>query len=440
MSIRPVDVIIKKRNGKAHTMDEIEFMVNGYTRGEIPDYQVSAWLMACFLNGLNEEETFFLTRAMLHSGKTLDLSSIQKPKVDKHSTGGVGDKVSLVLAPAVAACGVAVPMTSGRALGFSGGTLDKLESIPGFKVNLTEEEFIDILNEVGYVMSGQTETLAPADKKLYALRDVTGTVEFIPFITSSILSKKLAEGAEAVVLDVKFGSGAFMRTIEDATRLAHSIVDTAGRLGRRVIAVISSMEQPLGKAVGNSLEVVESIECLRGGGPEDVVELVSVLGGLMLFCAGIVGSTSEAEAIVLDKIRNGEALERFKHSVRRQGGDVSSIENPDKLPRAALNYRVKAMRDGYVVSIDTEAIGTASMYLGAGRLRTDDSIDHACGMLIEKKIGDKVIEGETIATLHYNNPLYLEKAVQLVEKAYNIGKKSQAEFRLIHGVIDKHNG
>ncbi|MGQ9615041.1 MAG: thymidine phosphorylase [Spirochaetota bacterium] len=437
--MRPVEVIIKKRNGKAHTVDEIEFMVKGYTEGEIPDYQVSAWLMACFLNGLNEEETFFLTRAMLRSGNIFDLSSIPKPKVDKHSTGGVGDKISLVLAPAVAACGVAVPMTSGRALGFSGGTLDKLESIPGFNVNLTEEEFIDILNEVGYVMSGQTRTLAPADKKLYALRDVTGTVEFIPFITSSILSKKLAEGAEAIVVDVKFGSGAFMKTIEDARRLAHSVVDIAERLGRKVIAVISSMEQPLGKAVGNSLEVIESIECLRGGGPEDVVELVGVLGGLMLLCAGFVDSAPEGKVMVLEKLKNGEALERFKHSVRRQGGDVSSIENPEKLPEAALKTKVKTRREGYVVSIDTEAIGTACMYLGAGRLKTDDSIDHACGIIIEKKIGDRVTEGEAIATLHYNRALYLERAVQLVEKAYIIGKKPQSEFRLIHGVIDKHN-
>lgn len=436
MSMRPVDIIIHKRKGGAHPFDEIEFMVNGYTRGEIPDYQVSAWLMACFLNGLDDEETYFLTKAMLYSGKGLDLSSISKPKVDKHSTGGVGDKVSLVLAPAAASCGVAVPMTSGRALGFSGGTLDKLESIPGFNVHLTEMEFIAVLKEVGYVMSGQTEALAPADRKLYALRDVTGTVECIPLITSSILSKKLAEGADSVVMDVKFGSGAFMKTINEARRLANSLVLTAKRLGKKVVAILSSMGQPLGRTIGNSLEVIESIECLKGGGPEDVMELVTVLGGRMLLAAGIAGSSEEGESMILDTLQSGEAFERFKRSVHRQGGDVESIEHPESLPHAALHKEVRAGHSGYISAIDTESVGAASMYLGAGRLRKEDAIDPAAGIVVQKKLGDRVSAGETIATLHYNNSMYLDRAIQLVEKSYTIGEQPETEFRLIHGVVE----
>lgn len=434
--MRPVDIIIHKRKGGAHPFDEIEFMVNGYTRGEIPDYQVSAWLMACFLNGLDDEEAYFLTKAMLYSGKVLDLSSISKPKVDKHSTGGVGDKVSLVLAPAAASCGVAVPMTSGRALGFSGGTLDKLESIPGFNVHLTEMEFIAVLKEVGYVMSGQTEALAPADRKLYALRDVTGTVECIPLITSSILSKKLAEGADSVVMDVKFGSGAFMKTIDEARRLASSLVLTAKRLGKKVVAILSSMDQPLGRTIGNSLEVIESIECLKGGGPEDVMELVTVLGGRMLLAAGIAGSSEEGESMILGTLQSGEAFKRFKRSVHRQGGDVESIEHPESLPHAALRKEVRAGHSGYIRAIDTESVGAASMYLGAGRLRKEDAIDPAAGIVVQKKLGDRVSAGETIATLHYNNSMYLDRAIQLVEKSYKIGEQPETEFRLIHGVVE----
>jgi len=382
MPYRPYDIITAKRDGRAHSRDEIAYFITEYTKGGIPDYQVSAWLMACFLNGLNEEETYYLTDAMLHSGSIIDLSSIEKPKVDKHSTGGVGDKVSLILAPAVAANGVAVPMTSGRGLGFSGGTLDKLESIPGFNVNLSEDEFVRVLDEVGYAMIGQTETLAPADKKLYALRDVTGTVENTALITASILSKKIAEGADSVVMDVKSGSGAFMKSLEQSRKLARSLMKTADLLGKRVTCIISSMDQPLGRTVGHSLEVIESVECLRGGGPEDLVDLVTLLGGHMLMHARLVDDVETGREKIRNKLNSGEALERFLHSVRRQAGDVRAIEDTRKLPHARFSEEVSADRDGYVCAINTELIGTAATFIGAGRFKKEDSIDPATGMAI----------------------------------------------------------
>jgi len=435
MNIRPYDVIIKKRKGKVHTVREIEYFIKNYTKGEIPDYQVSAWLMASFLNGLNEDETCFLTEAMLHSGKIIDLSSIKKPKVDKHSTGGVGDKISLILAPAVAACGVAVPMTSGRGLGFTGGTLDKLESIPGYNVHLSEKEFISVLKEVGFAMTGQTEFIAPADKKLYALRDVTGTVESIPLITSSILSKKFAEGADSVVMDVKFGSGAFMKTIEESRRLATSLVSTAERMGKKVICVLSNMNQPLGKAVGNSLEVIESIDCLRGNEQEDIIELVSVLGGYMLLAAGIVDTVEKGMQKIKSSVRNGEAFEKFKKSVELQGGSIESILDVQNLPCAHLSMEINARENGYITSINTENIGTAAVFLGAGRFTKEDSIDHASGIKIHKKIGDAVEAGEKLATLSYNDGKHLKRATDLVRECYSIGKEPPDDYRLIYEVI-----
>jgi pyrimidine-nucleoside phosphorylase len=424
-----------KRDGGKHSREEIEFFVRGITDGDIPDYQVSAWLMACFLNGLDEDETLYLTDAMLHSGTTFDLSSIDKPKVDKHSTGGVGDKVSLVLAPAVAACGVAVPMTSGRGLGFSGGTLDKLESIPGFNVNLTQEEFVDVLRDVGFSMIGQTENLAPADKKLYALRDVTGTVENRALITASILSKKIAEGADSIVMDVKSGSGAFMKTLDESRMLARSLATTASKLGKKLTCVISNMDQPLGNAVGNSLEVIESIECLKGDGPQDLVDLVALLGGYMLVHAGVARSAEKGGDLIRRKLKNGEALERFKHSVNRQGGDVESVDNMQRLPHAQSSIDITADRSGYVEAMNAELMGVAAIYIGAGRFKKEDTIDTSTGIIVHKKIGDRVENGVPLATLHFNSRVGVEKASELVRAAYTIGDHKPHQFQLVHEVI-----
>ena len=435
MQFRPYDIIRKKRDGGIHTRDEVAFFIQGYTDGRIPDYQVSAWLMACFLNGLNEDETYFLTDAMLHSGTVIDLSSIDKPKVDKHSTGGVGDKISLILAPAVAACGVAVPMTSGRGLGFSGGTLDKLESIPRFNVNLTEDEFVKTLDEVGFVMSGQTETLAPADRKLYALRDVTGTVENVSLITASILSKKIAEGADSIVMDVKSGSGAFMKSIEESRILSHSLTTTAEKMGKKLTCILSNMDQPLGRAVGNSLEVIESIECLHGEGPADVLELVTLLGAHMLLHAGLTDTVEAGKNMVMERIQSGEAFERFVHSVRMQGGSEEVVMHPEKFEHAQASVSVKSKKTGYVESIDTEQIGTASVFIGAGRFTKDDDVDPSAGMTIHKKIGDPVQTGEELVTIHFNREDGVEHAVSLVQDAYVLGNQKPEAFQLIHEVI-----
>ena len=433
--MRVYDLIVKKRDGGEHTYDEIKFLINNYTRGDIPDYQISAWLMASFLNGLSENEAFYLTKAMLLSGKTLDLSSIDKMKIDKHSTGGVGDKISLILAPAVAACGVVVPMTSGRGLGFTGGTLDKLESIPGFNVNLTEEEFISILKKVGYAMTGQTAEIAPADKKLYALRDVTATVECIPLITSSILSKKLAEGADGVIFDVKFGSGAFMKSKEEAVKLARTLSTISKKMERKALCVLTNMDRPLGAAVGNSLEIVESVECMREMIHEDIITVAAVLGGYMLLAAGVVKSSGEGEVKIREKLKNGEAFEKFKDSVRAQGGDVKSIINIDKLPSAKHSYEVMSQESGYISVMNTELIGTAAVFLGAGRFTKEGSIDPASGVLIHKKTGDFVEKGDGLATLYYNSKENLKQAIDLVAGSYTIKDEPGTAFQLIHEVI-----
>lgn len=433
--MRVYDVIFKKRNGGVNTFEEIQYLVQEYTRGNIPDYQVSAWLMAAFLKGLNADETFYLTKAMIHTGKILDLGLIDRPKIDKHSTGGVGDKVSLILAPAVASCGVVVPMTSGRGLGFTGGTLDKLSSIPGFKVNLSEEEYISILKSVGFAMTGQTDSIAPADKKIYALRDVTATVESIPFITSSILSKKLAEGADAIVMDVKFGSGAFMKTKNDAVKLARSLVDTARRMEKKVICILTNMDQPLGRAIGNSLEVIESIDCLKGGGYRDVIEVTSILGGYMLLLGEVVDTIEEGEFRIREALRDGKAFEKFKESIMAQGGDKDSIVNIEKLPQSKYQHKIISPYGGYINAINTEFIGMAASYLGAGRFRMDDNIDYASGIEVLKKSNDSVVSGEALATLHYNNDTHLKEAVVLMKNAYRISREKSAEYKLIHEVI-----
>jgi pyrimidine-nucleoside phosphorylase len=436
MSFRPYDIIADKRDGKTHSYDEIEYFINGYTTGLIPDYQVSAWLMAVFLNGLNEEETFYLTKAMINSGKIIDLHSIKKPKIDKHSTGGVGDKVSLILAPAAAACGIVVPMTSGRGLGFTGGTLDKLESIPHFNVHLTEDEFKFVLERVGYAMTGQTETLAPADKKLYQLRDVTGTVENISLITASILSKKIAEGADAIVMDVKCGSGAFSKNIEEARRLARSLNSIAALMEKKVTCVISNMDQPLGRAVGSSLEVIESIECMQGRGEADVLDLVSELGGYMLLNGGIVNSVDVGRSKIREKLENGEAFRKFVDSVQTQGGNSDAVKDPGKLPHAKFTLDVIVNKSGFISVIDTESVGTAAIFLGAGRLKKEDSIDHASGIMVHMKLGDEVHAGDRVATIHYNNEDGVESAVKLLQESYVIGEEKPTEFRLIHEVIE----
>jgi pyrimidine-nucleoside phosphorylase len=433
--MRANDIIIKKRDGDRLSEDEITFFIHGYSKDEIPDYQASALLMAVFLNGMDEEETFCLTKAMLTSGKVLDLGAVRRPKVDKHSTGGVGDKISLILAPAAAACGLAVPMTSGRGLGFTGGTLDKLESIPGFRVALSGDELISILGDVGFAMTGQTPQIAPADKKLYSLRDVTGTVESIPLITSSIMSKKLAEGVDGIVLDVKFGSGAFMKSRGDARALAESIVSVARRMGKQAAAILTSMDQPLGRAVGNSLEVIESIECLHGAGEPDLLELTAVLGSHMLLLGGIVQALPDGERLIRGKILNGEAFERFRASVKAQGGDVRAVDDPSRLPSASRKVDVAARGGGYISGIDTEAIGTAAVYLGAGRFTKEENVDPSCGMVIRRKYGEYVREGEPVATLHYNSSKNLDVAVDLVGGAFIFTDEEPPPFRLVHDVI-----
>jgi len=432
---RPYDIIVKKRNGSGHTPEEIQYLIHHYTKGDIPDYQISAWLMALFLNGLNEDETFYLTKAMLESGKIIDLSFIDKPKIDKHSTGGVGDKISLMLAPAVAACGVVVPMTSGRGLGFTGGTLDKLESIPGYNVNLTEEEFISILQKVGFAMTGQTESIAPADKKLYALRDVTGTIENISLITSSILSKKLAEGADSIIMDIKFGSGAFMKTKEKALQLAHTLSAITKKMGKKAVCVLTSMDEPLGRAVGNSLEVIESIECMRGSEYKDLIAVTSILGGYMLLTGGIVSTIQEGEIKIREKLKNGEAFDRFIKSIKAQGGDDELIMDTNKFESARYSIEILSQKSGFVNIMNTEYIGTAAVYLGAGRFSKEDSIDYSAGIIIHKKIGDFVKTKEKLVTLYYNNAKYLNQAIDLVEKAYTIEDDNNSQFQLIHEVI-----
>lgn len=433
--MRIYDIIVNKRNGGTHTYEEIEQMVHGYTIGEVPDYQVSAWLMACYLNGLAHEETYYLTKAMLLSGRSMDLGFLSGPKVDKHSTGGVGDKISLILAPAVAACGVYVPMMSGRGLGFTGGTLDKLEAIPGFRVHLSDDEFFRVLEDAGYAMIGQSEDIVPADKLLYALRDVTGTVENISLITSSILSKKLAEGSDAIVMDVKFGSGAFMKSKRDAKALASSLVDTGERMGTKVICVLSSMDQPLGKEVGNVLEVEESIAALQGAGESDIVELTVTLGGHMLLAAGAVSDLEEGRKRVAQKLKGGEAYEKFIRSVELQGGDVEAVENPAKLPHAGHKNDIVSQKEGYINAIDTEGIGTASVYIGAGRFRKEDRIDPAAGITVAGRIGDHVKRGDVLATIHYNDSTWVAKAEELIQNAYTIEAVKEGEFRLVHETI-----
>ncbi|WP_440619666.1 pyrimidine-nucleoside phosphorylase [Bacillus subtilis] len=431
--MRMVDIIIKKQNGKELTTEEIQFFVNGYTDGSIPDYQASALAMAIFFQDMSDRERADLTMAMVNSGETIDLSAIEGIKVDKHSTGGVGDTTTLVLAPLVAALDVPVAKMSGRGLGHTGGTIDKLEAIDGFHVELTKDEFIKLVNRDKVAVIGQSGNLTPADKKLYALRDVTGTVNSIPLIASSIMSKKIAAGADAIVLDVKTGAGAFMKTEEDAAELAKAMVRIGNNVGRQTMAVISDMSQPLGFAIGNALEVKEAIDTLKGEGPEDLHELVLTLGSQMVVLAKKADTLDEARAKLEEVMKNGKALEKFKDFLKNQGGDSSIVDDPSKLPQAAYQIDVPAKEAGVVSEIVADEIGVAAMLLGAGRATKEDEIDLAVGIMLCKKVGDKVEKGEPLVTLYANR----ENVDEVIAKVYdNIRIAAEAKApKLIHTLI-----
>lgn len=431
--MRMVDIIEKKRDGHELTTAEINFFIEGYTKGEIPDYQASALAMAIYFQDMNDRERADLTRAMVESGDTIDLSAIDGVKVDKHSTGGVGDTTTLVLAPLVASLGIPVAKMSGRGLGHTGGTIDKLESIAGFHVELTREQFIDLVNRDKVAVIGQSGNLTPADKKLYALRDVTGTVNSIPLIASSIMSKKIAAGADAIVLDVKTGDGAFMKTQEDAEKLAHAMVRIGNHVGRKTIAIISDMSQPLGFAIGNALEVKEAIETLQGKGPKDLTELVLTLGSQMVILAGKAKTSEEAKEMLLDAIHSGKALAKFKEFLANQGGDASIVDDLTKLPQAKYKIELPAKQSGFVSRMIADEIGIASMILGAGRATKEDVIDLAVGLVLHKKVGDKVEEGESILTIYSNR----ENVEDVKQKLYDnifIADTATAPT-LIHTVI-----
>ena len=433
--MRAVEIIAKKRDGGALTRDEIRFFVDGVTRGALPDYQASALLMAIFVRGMNADEAACLTDAMVHSGIRVDLSDVPGVKVDKHSTGGVGDKTSLVLTPLVAACGVPVPMMSGRGLGHTGGTLDKLESIPGFRVNLSLAEMKATLAAAGCAMMGQTSQIAPADKKLYALRDVTATIESIPLITASIMSKKIAEGIDALVLDVKTGSGAFMKTEADSRRLAESLVSVGNASGVRTEAVLTTMEAPLGAAVGNALEVMEAIQVLQGSGPADLIEVTLELAARMLVLGGAAASHEEGRACARASIASGAPLDRFRRMVEIQGGDACVVDDDTRLPRAPERHLVKAGRGGYVARLDAELVGRACVALGAGRDRVDDAVDPAVGILIKAKPGDSVRSGDAVLELHYRDPRRLETALPLAAGAIVLADGPPAAVPLLLGEV-----
>lgn len=431
--MRMIDIIEKKRNGKELATEEINFFVKGYTEGTIPDYQASALAMAIYFQDMSDREIADLTMAMVHSGETLDLSAIHGIKVDKHSTGGVGDTTTLVLAPLVAALGVPVAKMSGRGLGHTGGTIDKLESIQGFHVEITTDQFIDLVNREKVAVIGQTADLAPADKKLYALRDVTATVDSIPLIASSIMSKKIAAGADAIVLDVTTGAGAFMKKEEDAIRLAETMVRIGNHVGRKTMAVISDMSEPLGYAIGNALEVKEAIDTLKGEGPDDLTELVLALGSQMVVLAGKATTLEEARNMLKEAIANGAGLEKFKKFVANQGGDPSVIDHPEKLPQAKYTIDLPAKTSGYVSKMVADQIGVAAMMLGAGRATKEDKIDFAVGIVLRKKVGDRVEAGEPLATIYANR----EAVEEVKEKIYdNITISDHGEEpKLIHKII-----
>lgn len=416
--MRAVDIIVKKRDKQELSREEIEFFVQGFTRGEIADYQVSAWAMAVLLNGMTPRETTDLTLAMAHSGEVMDLSDVVKIVVDKHSTGGVGDKTSLVVLPVVAACDLPVGKMSGRGLGFSGGTLDKMESIPGYRCDLTTEEFKRQLKETGIVLTGQSLDLAPADGKLYALRDVTGTVQSIPLIASSVMSKKIAAGAQAILLDVKTGLGAFMQTMDESRELAKLMVSIGELAGRRVVALLSDMNQPLGHAVGNALEVQEAIETLHGGGPQDFREHCLTVSAHMLTLGGIAPDLASGRALAERALDDGPAYQKFRALVSAQGGDVTYVDDPDRLPRARFVEVVNAPRSGYLAQVHARIVGEASLALGAGRIKKGDPVEHAVGIVVHHKVGSFVEQGQPLFTIHANDPPRQAEARKCVLKAH----------------------
>lgn len=431
--MRMVDIIEKKRDGKSLSKEEIEFFIKGYTNGDIPDYQASSLAMAIFFQDMNDEERAALTMAMVNSGDVIDLSKINGIKVDKHSTGGVGDTTTLVLAPLVAAVGVPVAKMSGRGLGHTGGTIDKLESIKGFHVEISEEDFIKLVNENQVAVIGQSGNLTPADKKLYALRDVTGTVNSIPLIASSIMSKKIAAGADAIVLDVKTGNGAFMKTLEDAEALAHAMVSIGNNVGRNTMAIISDMSQPLGRAIGNALELKEAIDTLNGKGPEDLTELVLTLGSQMVVLANRANTLEEARQLLNEAIENGSALEKFKTFLENQGGDASVVDAPELLPTATYQIEYKAQSSGVISELIANEIGVASMMLGAGRQTKEDEIDLSVGIVLNKKVGDVVKEGESLLTIHSNRE-NVDDVIKKLDESIEIQAQATTPT-LIHKII-----
>ena len=433
--MRTVDLIQRKRDGKELAPEEIEFLIEGYTSGDIPDYQMSSFLMAVFFSGMSDREVSRLTECMLRSGDTVDLSDIPGVKVDKHSTGGVGDKTSFIVAPLAAAAGVVVPMMSGRALGHTGGTLDKLESIPGFRTNLTADEFHKQLSELGLCFIGQTERLAPADRKLYALRDVTATVESIPLISSSIMSKKLAEGVDALVLDVKVGSGAFMKKQVEARRLAQTMVGIGRRMDKKVQALITDMNQPLGYAVGNALEIMEASQTLQNAGPADLTKLSIELAARMIYLGKKTASLDDARRLAEKHLVDGSGYRKFKQVVAAQGGNAQALDKFELLPNATGMREITSPRGGYVSAINAEDIGVASNMIGAGRDKKEDTIDPAVGIILEVKTGEKVDAGSVLCRLYYTREDRVEEAAEMVEDAFSLSPQKPDERELILEVV-----
>lgn len=434
MKFRMFDLILKKREGKKITKEEIDYMIKDYVAGYIPDYQISAFLMAAYFKGLDKEETLNLTMAMANSGDRVDLSKIKGIKVDKHSTGGVGDKTTLVIAPIVASCGGKIAKMSGRGLGHTGGTIDKLESIPGFNVEISEEDFIKTVNDIGLCVISQSGNITPADKKLYALRDVTATVDIMPLIASSIMSKKIASGSDAILLDVKTGSGAFMKTLEDSKNLAKEMVELGNNAKRKTVALITNMDIPLGKGIGNSIEVIEAIETLKGKGPSDLTEICVELSANMLYLSE-KGDLESCRKMATEAIYNGSAFEKLCQMVKAQGGDESYIRNTEKFEKAEIVYEVKAETEGYISKMNSEKCGIVSCLLGAGRVTKEDKIDYTAGIILNKKTGDKVLKGDVIAYLYTNKEDSISQSEKIFKEAIEISQEKPLKAPLIYDRI-----
>lgn len=432
--MRMYDIILRKRNGEELTKDEIKYFINGYTEGSIPDYQAAALMMAIYFKGMSKIETAELTMAMVNSGETVDLSAIEGVKVDKHSTGGVGDKISLIVIPLVASLGIPIAKMSGRGLGHTGGTIDKLEAIPGFKTELTRDEFINNVNKYKMAIAGQSGNLVPADKKLYAIRDVTATIDSIPLIASSIMSKKIASGSDCIVLDVKVGSGAFMKSVKEASELAGTMVEIGKSLNRKTVAVVTDMNQPLGHEVGNSNEIIEAIDVLRGKGSEDETEVALTIASYMAILGGAFEDFDKAHAALKEIIKTGKAIDKLKLLIQIQGGDSEVVDNTDRLPMAKYHIEIKAADEGFVSSIDAESIGVSAMLLGAGRRTKEDKIDFSAGISMKKKVGDAVIKGDTLCVLHTNME-DISEAKRIALDAYCIGKTQEKIEKYVYEVI-----